>query len=85
MAGRASKATVDTGVGGDIAVELKVPGTVDEDGDGEVAEKKVLRNQFNFSERASQTFNQTIKVPPTPQHFSLRLSDPFILSLLLLL
>lgn len=61
MAGRASKATVDTGVGGDIAVELKVPGTVDEDAEGEVAEKKVLRNQFNFSERASQTFNQTIK------------------------
>ena len=35
---------------------------MDEDAEGEVAEKKVLRNQFNFSERASQTFNQTIKV-----------------------
>jgi hypothetical protein len=34
----------------------------DEDDGAQPAEKKVLRNQFNFSERASQTFNQTVKV-----------------------
>lgn len=47
-----------------ISIAVPVTGVAagaDEDEDAGPVEKKVLRNQFNFSERASQTFNQTIK------------------------
>jgi len=63
VAPRASKTELHV----DASSELKVSSmtnTAAVGGDDEVdglAEKKVLRNQFNYSERASQTFQQTIK------------------------
>eukprot|EP00038_Savillea_parva_P008024 m.174145 g.174145 ORF g.174145 m.174145 type:complete len:742 (-) comp13793_c0_seq1:370-2595(-) len=69
--------TADEGVEGDEGTEGD-EATADEDGEPTQATgpPKKLRNQFNFSERASQTFNYTTKergvatVPPPRSNFS---------------
>jgi len=54
--------TVESGVGPDEGEDVEGDGAEDEEEIVDDAEPpKVLRNQFNFSERASQTFNYTTK------------------------
>ena len=53
----------------------------DEDGKGKTAGEKQLKNQFNFSERASQTYNNparersTMTEPPPRANFSSNVSQ----------